>query len=357
MHVASWVAAYGLALVFGVAGTAKWRDPEGTQEAIRGFGLPSAIASWGARILPAAEVAIALLLLLPATSLVGAAAGIFLLVIFVAMIVWNMANGRRPECRCFGQIHSKPAGLQTIFRNLGLIGMATLVLGNGGTSTTGITDSEILDSPGEVSLLISGIALVVSLAALKFAWDARQYARRARSTTADRGHTHAGVGLSQGDVAPPFELEDPDGSVVTAGHLLTDGNPALLVFSASGCGSCKDFLPELARWEKQYSQLATVALISTGDEKENVDSARHHDLTTLLFDKGGLVSHAYGAELTPSAIVVSPRGIVEYPLVAGPDAIRATMSSLVADRSRNLWWRATGTHLEFDHGNPEQEVG
>jgi hypothetical protein len=54
-----------------------------------------------------------------------------LLLIFVAGIGYNLAHGRTPDCHCFGQLHSAPAGWSTLIRNLVLAAIAGIVVGFG----------------------------------------------------------------------------------------------------------------------------------------------------------------------------------------------------------------------------------
>src|SRR5215212_8756681 len=57
----------------------------------------------------------------------GAIAALALLLLFVAGIGFNLARGRRPDCRCFGQLHSEPVGGSTLVRN-GLLALVAAVL-------------------------------------------------------------------------------------------------------------------------------------------------------------------------------------------------------------------------------------
>jgi hypothetical protein len=54
-----------------------------------------------------------------------------LLLTFVAGISINLALGRKPECHCFGQIHSEPVGWPTLLRNAALGALAGLIVWQG----------------------------------------------------------------------------------------------------------------------------------------------------------------------------------------------------------------------------------
>src|SRR5215472_18635032 len=130
-----------LAGTFAIAGAAKQADLAGSRKAMRGFGVPAKLADVFGLLLPLAELAVAIALIVPLTAWWGGVAALALLLIFVAGIGYNLAQGRTPDCHCFGQLHSAPAGWSTLIRNLVLAGVAGLVLGFGrNTSVPGFTE-------------------------------------------------------------------------------------------------------------------------------------------------------------------------------------------------------------------------
>src|SRR5205085_2967374 len=117
-----------LAAVFLVAGLAKLADLAGSQQALRDFGVPARLANPFGVLLPLAELAVAVALLFPATAWWGAVGALALLLLFVGGIGYNLAHGRQPDCHCFGQLHSAPAGWPTLIRNLVLAAVAGIVV-------------------------------------------------------------------------------------------------------------------------------------------------------------------------------------------------------------------------------------
>ena len=107
-----------LAATFVVAGVAKLGDREGSRQAVSEFGLPDRLAGPISIMVPLAELAAAALLIGTSTARVGAALALALLVAFCAAIARSMLRGEAPECHCFGQLHSAPAGPKTLARNL-----------------------------------------------------------------------------------------------------------------------------------------------------------------------------------------------------------------------------------------------
>src|SRR3712207_9448411 len=63
------------------------------------------------------ELAVAAALVFTTTAWWGALGALLLLLLFAVAIGANLARGRKPNCRCFGQLHSAPAGWSTLARN------------------------------------------------------------------------------------------------------------------------------------------------------------------------------------------------------------------------------------------------
>src|SRR5438128_3963970 len=127
METALFVIRLVLAAVFLVAGMAKLADLAGSRQALRDFGVPASLSSPFGMLLPLAELAVAGALLLSGSAWWGAAGALVLLLLFVAGISYNLAHGRTPDCHCFGQLHSAPAGWPTLIRNLVLSALAGFV--------------------------------------------------------------------------------------------------------------------------------------------------------------------------------------------------------------------------------------
>jgi uncharacterized membrane protein YphA (DoxX/SURF4 family) len=118
-----------LAGLFIIAGISKLADLHGSRQAMRNFGVPSLLATPLGTLLPVAELAVGIALLLAYTAWLGAMGALALLLLFVIGIGYNLARGRKPDCHCFGQLQSAPAGWSTLIRNLLLAAVAGLVIG------------------------------------------------------------------------------------------------------------------------------------------------------------------------------------------------------------------------------------
>lgn len=110
LDIALLIARLLLILIFAVAGASKLADRAGSRRAVTDFGLPTSLAAPLAILLPLAELAVAAALIPASTAWWGALGALALLLAFVAGISLNLARGNQPECHCFGQLHSAPAG-------------------------------------------------------------------------------------------------------------------------------------------------------------------------------------------------------------------------------------------------------
>src|SRR5436305_14191145 len=124
-----------LCVVFLIAGLAKLADLAGSRQALRDFGVPARLAMPSGLLLPLAELAVAVALVAPVSAWWAALGALALLLLFVVGIGYNLARGRTPDCHCFGQLHSAPAGWPTLTRNLILAGLAGLIVAHGGSSS------------------------------------------------------------------------------------------------------------------------------------------------------------------------------------------------------------------------------
>src|SRR5215217_883929 len=117
MSTALLIARLLLVLAFVVASVAKLADRPGSRQAIVDFGVPSTLAAPLGLLLPLGELTVAATLLPASTAWWGALGALALLSVFIVGISINLARGRKPDCHCFGQLHSAPAGWKTLARN------------------------------------------------------------------------------------------------------------------------------------------------------------------------------------------------------------------------------------------------
>lgn len=290
-----------LAAVFAVAAVAKLADLDGSQRAVAGFGLPDRLARPLGLALPGIELAIALLLVPALTSGYAAIAAAALLAVFCVAIVTSLARGRRPDCHCFGRLHSAPAGWGALLRNLTLAGLAIAVV---------LAPAVTLTWPqvGVAALLAAGAAQALLWVVLL-----RRYGRALRRIdeleAGEERETHVQHLLELGADAPRFELPGLDGSHVDLTDLLAAARPVVLVATDERCGACTALYPEIARWQRELHDHVAVVVLGDGSPEKLRALAEEHELEAVLLANRETLG-AYGVYGTPSALLIDADGRV-----------------------------------------------
>jgi methylamine dehydrogenase accessory protein MauD len=335
-----------LALVFAVAGVAKLADRAGSRQAVVDFGVPAALAAPLGILLPLAELAVAAALVPATTAWWGAVGALVLLLLFAVGIGANLAHGRKPNCRCFGQLHSAPASWSTLARNAVLAAPAAFIVWQGREGSVGPSAVEWVGALSAVQVLVLFAAvLVVGLLAAQW-WFLlgllRQNGRLVRRLEAVEGSladaglalmpsengTQQGAGLPVGAPAPVFDLLDLEGEKVTLESLRSPGRPVLLFFTDPGCDYCTELLPEVGRWQDELVDELTIVIISCDDPEENRAMSNEHGLSRVLLEDDWEVSEAYRVSGTPSAVLVEPDGTIGSFLAESTEEIEALVSQV-----------------------------
>lgn len=327
-----------LASVFVLAGASKLADRERTLKALSEFGVGPRMAKRGALVLPLVELIVAVTLIPSATAWFGAIGALALLLIFSTAIVFNLRRGRRPDCRCFGQLHSTPIGRTSLLRNTGLTTLASLVVildryGPRADSTSWIYPNTTAQSLGAAVTLV----LVGSIGV--FIWSGQRspedIEKKVNSEQHDGSNSMANSGeqierndIRTGEVPilPPFRLPDIDGQYKTLDDLLRDGKPVFLIFSDPECGTCTALMPEIGQWQREYASTLTLVVISTGELEANRAKRAEYGLRNVLIQEDWEVGDAYRAETTPSAILVGADGSLRSGIVPGTQGIRMLLA-------------------------------
>ena len=310
-----------LTLVFGVAGITKLIDQKGTREAVMNFGAPNAAAPSIAVVLPLIELAIAIGLLFSATAWLSALAAVLVLGIFVVAISINLAQGKTHECHCFGQIYSRPLGWSTLVRSILFALAAGVVIWNGPAFQPNVVSS-ITHAAAAVSTRQLVILIVGVIATAGF------LLQRLQATPAEKTQDHP-TGLPIGAPAPDFELPDYDGGRTSLPQLLALGKPLLLIFTNPKCGPCISLFKEISDWQTAHNDQLTIALITLGTIKDNFVNVARNRLGQVLLQEKKEVAGLYGANLTPTAVLIDTDGRILSNIAAGGDEIRTLLESHV----------------------------
>lgn len=293
-----------LAAVFLAAGIGKLLDLAGSRRALRDFGVPERVTGVAGVLLPATEIAVAVALIFRPSARWGAIAALLLLGAFILGIARALARGEEPDCHCFGQIHSAPAGPLTLARNAVLAAFAVVILAYG----SGPALDTWVGARGAAELVAVGIG-IVALGAMAYALMLRTELKRLRGDLgiARQAAATGRSGLPIGSEAPAFALSDFRGETVTLAQLLGRGQPLLLIFMSPTCGPCETLAPRVRDWQQTLSARLTVAVVSTGTAEANA-KYDEQGLVDLLLQERSEVSDMYGISGTPSALFVSGSG-------------------------------------------------
>ena len=289
MHTALLVLRLLLSSVFALAAVTKLADLRGSREAVAGFGVPEALAAPLGTLLPLAELAVA----------------VALLALFAAAIARSMARGEAPDCHCFGQLHSSPAGWRTLARNAALGGLAAFVAiaGRGGAGPSVTAWIGRLHGAGLVAFA-GGVAFAALAALTVWALLAllRQNgrlllrvdeleARLDASGAPELAPPHQGLPL--GEPAPAFTLFGLYGETVTLEALVAAENPVMLLFTDPGCGPCNALMPQISDWQREHAGELTIAVLTRGSADDNRSKVREHGVGSVWLDDGLAVFGAY----------------------------------------------------------------
>jgi thiol-disulfide isomerase/thioredoxin len=358
MDIALLAARVVLAGVFVVAGVAKLADIETARRTLREFGAPDALARVGGVLLPFVEVAVALALLPVISAWWGAAGALALLILFLGAIGVNLARGRRPDCRCFGELAAQPIGAATVVRNVVLATIAVFILapgpGSSGASLTAwLGDLSTVERAG-VGL---GVVIALMLGALtwlqlemlrqqgrlllrlddvearldgRFIGGADPVHHHAPGTAHMNGHAESPpMGLPIGAPAPDLSLPDLAGEQWTLDRLIAAGRTTMLLFVDPNCGPCASLLPDVHSWQREHGDRLTLAVVSRGSQAENRRKLAGLDPGPVLLQQDYEVADRYQVTGTPAAVLVDAGGSIASPLVAGPDAVRSLVARTV----------------------------
>ena len=350
MGAALLIARLVLGAVFALAGVAKLSDLKGSRRAIIDFGVPAAIAAPLGLLLPLAELSVAATLLAASTAWWGALGALALLSVFVVGITYNLARGRKPECHCFGQLHSAPAGWKTLARNGVLVAVAGFVLWAGYEGGAGPSALSWLGalSTAQLAGILGGVLVLFLLAGqwwflvhllrqngrLLVRLEAVEASLATSGSVAPSQNgtpVHQVEGLPVGSEAPEFSLSGLHGETLTLEALRSSGKTVMALFTDPGCGPCNAMLPDVGRWQREHAHKLTLALISRGAVEENRTKAQEHGLSNVLLQKDWEVSESYELMGTPSAVLISSDGKIASLVAGGDEGIRGLLSYAVGE--------------------------
>ncbi len=338
-----------LAIVFVVSAVAKLRDRDGSREAVRGFGVPSPLVGLVAGGLPFAELACAVLLVLPdPAATVGAVASLVLLGAFTLAVVVNLVRGNRVDCHCFGSVGDQgEIGWHTVARNGVFLILAALSLVGAGSleSVPGV----VREMSSVVALLWVGALLLLAVL-VGMGIVVQQLVGSYGAALLRIEALEQAAGLAEPADAPRISLPDLDGELVSLEDTMADGQPAMVVFVSPTCHNCTDLLPDLAAWQRD-SHGPHVLILSDGSVAANREKVADAGSIQVLVQADRSLSEELGLLGTPAAILVGVDNRIAGGAVHGPDPIRSLWES-----THNTLLGATQQD-SHDHGPVHQIEG
>lgn len=326
------VARLVLVLTFAIAGVGKLADRGRTREMLTTFGVPTRFVGGASILLPAAEITIAGLLLVPGTAAVGAVAALALLGLFTAAVAYNLARGRKPTCNCFGQLRSKPIGARTLIRNGALMAVAAVALGGvlaePPLPREGLTGMQwlgvgltLLAALVLVGAVVVAVKLVTSYGRVLVRLERLESSIAALGLDLDPGAAQPMVGLDPGSESPWFLTTRLDGTAASRDDLLATGLPTLLLFTSPHCGPCTELMPEVAHWQREHADSLVLLVASDGAPDEIRAELAGVEPERVVLDERRELYAAFQANGTPSAVLVTGDGRVASWVAAGRDPI------------------------------------
>lgn len=295
-----------LATVFAVAAVTKLADRGALRRSMMNFGVPLPFAPAAAVLVPLAEGLVAAGLLVPPTARVSALAALSLLVTFLLVIGFNLFQGRKPDCHCFGRLHSAPIGLLTVLRNMALAGVA-LSLSYGAAHAAGL------------SVLVS--ATLIAIEVLRW--------RRRPVPTPRPDYSRLPTGLPVGSPAPEFALNDLSGAAISLADIRGLGKPIVLLFLNPLCGDCATLVPHIEAWQAEHGDRITFLIVSRGTTAVNRAKFNSANFPPVLLQTDYEVSNRFDAWVEPSAVYVKADGRIGSRLFLGSHEVRRLVRALV----------------------------
>jgi protein-disulfide isomerase len=312
MGTASLAARTLLAVVFGAAALGKLFARAESQATFEEFGAGPRLSTVAAVLLAPIELCVAVLLMIVPTARWAALLAILLLTTFLIGIANALAQGRRPDCGCFGVLTPAPIGARTIVRNCLLLAAGAFVAVSG----PGPAIDTWLASRDAATLAVLA-ALVAALAGIVL-WALRSNRTRVTGVWSAKP---ASQSRPLGAPAPEFSLQDEAGQARTLASLSAGGNPLVLVFASSTCGSCLEVIAQVPRWQAIFQNRLRIAVIGLGKAEAARTTFSRYKAADLMVGADTELRGAYGVTGTPAAVAVAPDGTIASGPVAGKDAI------------------------------------
>ena len=129
------------------------------------------------------------------------------------------------------------------------------------------------------------------------------------------------TGVTTGKTMPVISLPALDGRIVTAPR----GKVTVINFWATWCPPCREEMPELERFAKEYSQSVAFYAVNVQEPGDKVKEFMSHNKYAMpvLLDGEGVTAKTFRISAIPTTIVTDKDGVIRYRKAGG-----VTMSEL-----------------------------
>lgn len=216
-----WLLRIAVAALFAWSAYAKLRRP--AAPLVTDPRIPATLAAAAGPLLGAIEAVVAVLVIAPATRLIGGVATAILGIVFTAVMLRRWARGAtRVRCGCFGSDAEQPAWLATL--RAGIVAVAGLLIATG--AVNGISRTSSVDAVLAILVLAVAVLAVMVLALYRHVGvlERRLGPRSALEIAAE---------------GPAFGVRAPElGGIAGVGS-------ELIAFGSDNCRLCRELAPGL----------------------------------------------------------------------------------------------------------------
>lgn len=315
------------AMLFTVSGALKLVSIESFATSLEGLRVPLLASKFGRWLVPFFEVVLGLLFLFQVWLIPLASLAVVFLLLSTGVVVWNLIQGNRVPCNCFGSLSDSPISIRTVVRNLILIGLPLLVLWNEMYQN----DFGHIDLPNRlavdvVSLIIASLSIAASgLVFLRYSI----VLSRLQTIESHLDLGHAGFAIStveQRSSFPNHTWISPTQDEISRSSVQSENGQLEIVFVSSGCDSCKRLLSRLM--ELKIVHGSTVVVLVGFDPERHQEIAERLSLPSYAM-KADAVANLYGVVQYPVKVTIDYQGNRLNEPVYGDEAIASSLAEAV----------------------------
>jgi peroxiredoxin len=129
------------------------------------------------------------------------------------------------------------------------------------------------------------------------------------------------VGINQGDIAPDFELNTPDGESLKLSDFR--GQKVIVNMWATWCPPCRVEMPDMQKiYEKYKDENATIIAVNMTSSEKSLDSIPNFldefGITfPVVLDEHNKVGEIYQVYALPTSLIIDSKGIIQQK-ISGP---------------------------------------